>query len=148
MKWIELVLVAVFGFSVALWFSEALVAQDCVYSPRGRTTTHCIIPEVPAEETIAAAATITADACGSIKLITTDDLGAVTTGTTNTFTAPAAANEGCIMLVCNSGGTDNITLDDNALFSAGGDVALTPEDCTTVASTGAIWYQITALEAN
>jgi hypothetical protein len=77
----------------------------------------------PAAQTIAAGNTIADDACGSLKLITS--AGAVTTGTTNTFTAPAAGNKGCIMHVCNTG-ANNITLDNNANFksSGGGRVAL------------------------
>ena len=101
------------------------------------------------EEIIAAAGTITADSCGGVKRISTNDLGAVTTGTTDTFTAPAAANKGCIMQVCNSGGTDAITLDDNALFEASGIGGATPgntvlgvADCVAVASDGAVWRQL------
>jgi len=103
--------------------------------------------DAPAAETIAAAATITADACGGFKAISSG--GAVTTGTTNTFTAPAAGNEGCIMHVCNTG-ANNITLDNNALFkSAGGaDVVMTPDDCVVVVSSGSVWYQGSALLAN
>ena len=103
---------------------------------------------VRAEQAVAGGGTIVDNACGSVKLITTDDGGAETTSTTNTFTAPAESNNGCIMYVCNNGGADNITLDDNALFSAGADVVLTPEDCVTVGSNGSIWYQLSALEAN
>lgn len=103
----------------------------------------------PAAQTIAATNTITANACGGIKLITA--AGAVTTSTTDTFTAPAAGNLGCIMNVCNTG-ANNITLDNNANFkSAGGaDVVMTQDDCVSVGSTGAggVWYQLTALEAN
>lgn len=104
---------------------------------------------MPAAETITAAATITADGCGTIKRITA--AGAVTTGTTNTFTAPASGNAACIMHVCNTG-SNNITLDNNANFISAGaaDVVVTANDCVTVGSTGAsgAWYQLTALEAN
>ena len=103
---------------------------------------------VLAVEVIAGGATITANACGGLKLIATDQGGNETTGTTNTFTAPSATPANCIMYVCNDGAADNIVLDDNALFSAGGNVTLTPEDCVLVANTGSIWYQLTALEAN
>lgn len=106
----------------------------------------------PAAQTIASGNTITSNGCGGMKLITA--AGAVTTSTTNTFTAPATgkgANEGCIMHVCNVG-AQNITLDNNANFkSAGGsDVVVTADDCVMVGSTGAsgVWYQLTALEAN
>jgi hypothetical protein len=94
---------------------------------------------VPTEEVIAAAGTITADACGGVKLITTDDGGQIWTNTTNTFTAPSSANAGCVMYVCNSGDDDNINLDDNELFEAGGNIQLAPEDCVLVASTGTVW---------
>lgn len=94
-------------------------------------------------QSISEGETILADNCHSIKLIATDDLGAVTTNTTNTFTAPSISNRGCIMQVCNSGLLDNITLDDNANFSTGADVVLEPETCVTVGSTGVsgIWYR-------
>lgn len=108
-----------------------------------------LVVNPPAAQTIAAGNTVLDDACGTLKLITS--AGAVTTDTTNTFTAPAAGNEGCIMHVCNTG-ANNITLDNNANFkSAGGaDVVMTADDCVTVGSTGAsgVWYQLTALEAN
>lgn len=103
----------------------------------------------PSSQTIAAGNTIAADGCGTLKRVTS--AGAVSTDTTNTFTAPAAGNNGCIMHVCNTG-ANNITLDNNANFkSAGGaDVVMTADDCVTVGSTGAsgVWYQLTALEAN
>jgi len=104
----------------------------------------------PAEEIIAAAATITADACGTIKQISTNDAGAVTTNTTNTFTAPAAANEGCCMDIINTGGADNITLDNNANFKSigGADIVMTPDDSTRVCSNGSVWYSVGSLVAN
>ena len=103
------------------------------------------ISSPPTAETIEAAATITANACGGFKQITAD--GVVTTNTTNTFTAPAAANSGCVMAVCNTGATNNITLDANANFksTAGADVLLTPADCVIVASNGTAWYQPSAV---
>ena len=104
---------------------------------------------MPSAQTIASGNTIAADACGTLKRITA--AGAVTTDTTNTFTAPAAANAGCCMDVCNTG-SNTITLDNNANFkSAGGaDVVVTADDCLRVCSTGAsgVWYQTTALVAN
>lgn len=116
----------------------------------GNTTpASVIVAEHPATQTIAATDTITADACGTIKPV--DSAGAVTTNTTNTFTAPAAANSGCIMHICNVGAQD-ITLDNNANFksAAAGDITLTASDCVTVGSTGAggAWFQLTAVEAN
>jgi hypothetical protein len=103
---------------------------------------------VPTEEVIAEAATITADACGGVKQITTDDGGQIWTNTTNTFTAPSAANEGCWMYVCNSG-TDTINLDDNALFEAGANIALVEDMCVLVASSGAggVWHRPAAMPA-
>lgn len=101
----------------------------------------------PSSQTIAATNTITADGCGAIKRITA--AGAVTTSTTDTFTAPAAGNTGCIMTVVNVG-ANNITLDNNANFKSAGaaDVVMTPDDVVIVASDGTDWYQVSALEAN
>ncbi|MDI6774020.1 MAG: hypothetical protein QME60_01295 [Verrucomicrobiota bacterium] len=101
-----------------------------------------------AAQTIAAGATITADACGGIKTINAG--GNVTTDTTNTFTAPAAANRGCCMDVTNIDTVDTITLDTNANFNtaAGADVALTPCDVVRVCSDGTDWYQVAAAVAN
>lgn len=107
-----------------------------------------IMMEPPAAQTIGAGGTVTADACGGLKEISS--AGAVTTSTTNTFDAPAAANKGCVMFVCNTG-ANNITLDNNALFKskAAGDVVLTAEDCISVASNGSVWRQLTdILSAN
>ncbi len=100
-------------------------------------------------QTIASTNTVTADSCGSIKTITSG--GAVTTNTTNTFTAFAEGLEGCVMSVCNTG-SNNITLDNNANFaSAGGaDVVLTGNDCVTVGVPDGQtkWYQLTPIVAN
>lgn len=104
----------------------------------------------PTAETIAAAATITVDACGTIKRI--QSTGNVTTNTTNTFTAPAAANSGCCMDVVNIDTVDTITLDNNANFfsAAAADVALGPGDSVRVCSSGTsgAWYQIGATGNN
>jgi len=101
----------------------------------------------PTAQTIADTNTITADACGTIKQITS--AGAVTTNTTNTFTAPAATNTGCIMTVINTG-ANNITLDNNALFKSvgGADVVMTADDAVVVASNGTVWYQVSPLQVN
>jgi hypothetical protein len=106
-----------------------------------------MIKALPDTQTIAAGNTITADGCGGLKNISAAT--AVTTSTTNTFTAPGVANTGCLMIVCNVGAED-ITLDNNALFkSAGGsDVVATPDDCLTVNSDGSVWRQTSALLAN
>ena len=105
---------------------------------------------VPTTQVIGAAGTIAADACGGVKRVSS--AAAVTTSTTNTFTAPAAANAGCVLNVCNENASDAITLDNNALFqsAAAGDVVLGALDCVQVASSGASgkWYQISALQAN
>lgn len=106
-----------------------------------------MIKAAPLTQTIAAGNTVTADGCGGLKNISS--AGAVTTSTTNTFTAPATTNTGCTMVVCNVG-AENITLDNNALFkSAGGaDVVVTPDDCLAVNSDGSVWRQTSALLAN
>ena len=96
---------------------------------------------VPAAESIAAGGTITANACGGLKRVTT--ASAIATSTTNTFTAPGAGNAGCRMDVCNSGAS-NITLDSNANFvpiAAEVDVLLRPGACTPVVSDGTKWFQ-------
>jgi len=96
-----------------------------------------------AAQTLVAAGTIAADSCGTIKRITSVD--PITTNTTNTFTAPAAGNTGCIMWVVNVG-TNTITLDNNANFKSvsAGDVALGAGNVVGVASDGTYWYQTTA----
>lgn len=111
-------------------------------------TANVLMP-IPTSQTIAGGDTVTADACGGVKRISS--AGAVTTSTTNTFTAPAASNAGCVMSVCNVG-ANNITLDNNANFKSpgGADVVMTADDCILVGSTGAsgVWYALTALVAN
>jgi hypothetical protein len=109
----------------------------------GRST----IMTPPTAETVTSGSTITADACGGLKRVTA--AGAVTTNTTDTFTAPGAANTGCLMFVCNTG-SNNITLDNNAHFKSigGADVVLTADDCTTVVSDGTVWRSMTGLVAN
>lgn len=113
-------------------------------APDGR-----FVVSMPATQTIAATNTITGDGCGTVKRITA--ASAVTTNTTNTFTAPSASNSGCRMSVCNVGAS-SITLDNNALFqsAAGANVVLTAADCVEVASTGVggAWYQLAPVSAN
>ncbi len=103
---------------------------------------------VPATETVAAAATITANACGGIKRI--QSTGAQTTNTTNTFTAPTAALAGCVMFLKNVDDTDTITLDTNANFKSAGaaNVALAAGDTIIVGTDGTFWYQFSALLDN
>lgn len=105
---------------------------------------------VAATQVIGAGGTIAADSCGGVKRVSS--AAAVTTDTTNTFTAPAAANAGCVLHVCNENAADAITLDFNANFqsAAAGNVVLGALDCVSVASSGASgkWYQISALQDN
>lgn len=124
-----------------------IAAPDGTVSMFGKNVAAQFMAYPPAAQTIAAGNTVSADACGGIKQISA--AGAVTTDTTNTFTAPSASNNGCVMRVVNTG-ANNITLDNNANFkSAGGaDVVMTADDVVTVGSNGAVWYQLTALEAN
>lgn len=102
----------------------------------------------PASEAVAGAAVITADACGTIKQITS--VGNVTTNTTDTFTSPTASYAGCCMDVVNVDTADTITLDANAKFKTigGADQALGPDDTVRVCSNGTNWYQVGAVAGN
>lgn len=102
---------------------------------------------VPTTQVIGAGGTITADACGGMKLLSS--AAAVTTDTTNTITAPAAANKGCVMYLVNTNASDAITLDDNALFEGSGvagatpgDTAIGASDVCAVGSDGSVWRQL------
>lgn len=99
-------------------------------------------PVPPTAQTIAAGGTITADACGGQKRITSGS--AVTTDTTNTFTAPAASNAGCAMDVCQIT-ANSTTLDSNSNFSTwnGQNITLAVGQCVRVHSDGTTWRQIT-----
>jgi hypothetical protein len=101
----------------------------------------------PATETIVAGASITANACNTLKRLTA--AGAVTTSATETFTAPAVAPPGCIMFLCNVG-ANAITLDVNANFKASGGavVVLGADDCTTVVNDGTVWRSLSGVIAN
>lgn len=92
-------------------------------------------------EDIPAGGTIPADECGSIKKIKAST--AVTTNTTNTFTAPTSGYDGCCMEVFNTG-ANNITLDQNAKFKTVGaaNIVLTSGDFVRVCSNGTNWYQV------
>lgn len=123
--------------------TKKLVVGGKVVDPKGEGA----LAVVPDSETIASGGTITANACGGIKRI--DSGSAVTTDTTNTFTAPAEENRGCVMYVCNTNASDAITLDDNANAElsgiAGGtpgNTALGAADCVTVGSDGSVWRQL------
>jgi hypothetical protein len=104
------------------------------------------LEKFPTAEAIVATATITADACGGIKRISS--ASALTTNTTNTITAPAATNAGCKMTLCNVNAADAITLDKNAniLLVGGADVVLAAGCCIDVYSSGAsgTWKQTSA----
>lgn len=93
-----------------------------------------------------------AGACGGIlRLTATTD---VTSGIVNTFTAPAAANAGCIITVINSGGNGQIGLDDNALFDTGvgypsaGEIKLGTSDSIMIGSLGTRWFTIGTVSDN
>lgn len=80
-----------------------------------------------------------AGACGGIVQLTVT--ANRTTDTTNTFTAPAAANTGCRVDVINGGG-GTITLDTNSLFNVASNIVLGTGDSATVFSTGSAWILI------
>ena len=90
-------------------------------------------------------ATSTADACGTVKQITS--IGNVTT---NTFTSPTASYAGCCMDIVNVDTADTITLDANAKFKTigGANQALGPDDTVRVCSNGTNWYQVGAEAGN
>jgi len=100
-----------------------------------------LIANPPTSEVIAAAAVITANACGTVKQI--NATANRTTNTTDTFTAPTASYAGCCMDVVNVDTVDTITLDQNAKFftGSGADVALAPGKGVRVCSDGTSWYQ-------
>ena len=104
--------------------------------------------------TVAASDTISiAGACGGLVRLTTTDGASVTTDTTDTFTAPATANAGCILSLVNVGGGGAITLDINTNFAAvgypsAGSIILNTNDSITVASTGNTWVKIGTISDN
>lgn len=102
---------------------------------------------MPATQTLVAGNTVTADACGGLKRISSG--GAVTTDTTNTFSAPSPLLGRCVMIVCNVGAS-TITLDKNPLFLVQGgiDLPLPANSCITVGSEGTLWRQLTALQTS
>lgn len=93
---------------------------------------------VPSTEVVAAAETIEADACGGLKRISCT--GDITTGTTNTFTAPASTNKGCQMLVVQVG-SGTCYLDSNGLFPVtnAASIALGQYGSILVVSDGSFW---------
>lgn len=93
-----------------------------------------------ASQVLGAAGTINVvGACGGVLQLTVT--ANRTTNTTNTFTAPSAANAGCRLDVINMGG-GTITLDDNSLFDVAADIVLGTGDSAEVVSTGAAWLLI------
>lgn len=95
-----------------------------------------------ATQTITASATIDlTGACNGLVRIRAD--GDVTTNTTNTFTAPSAANVGCVyyvVSVADNGGT--ITLDDNAHFNTVANVAVGTNDGFVIVQSGNSYHLI------
>lgn len=134
------------GFSPELSAAGAGTDLDIKLTPKGTGSVVVsgagqVIVTPPANQTIAAGNTIAADGCGTLKPITS--LGAVTTNTTNTFTAPASAYNGCIMHVVNVG-ANNITLDNNANFKSlgGADIVLGANDSVIVGCNGTYWFTL------
>jgi hypothetical protein len=96
----------------------------------------------PASQVLASGTVITANACGGVKRIQAG--AAVTTNTTDTFTAVAGITPPCAMDVVNVG-SFTVTLDDNVNFHGAGaaDVVLGSSDTIRViAVTGIGWIQI------
>jgi hypothetical protein len=93
---------------------------------------------VPATETIAAGGTITANACGGIKRITS--ASDVTTDTTNTITAPTSVRVGCAMLIKNVG-TKCVYMDTNTNFpvTTAASLAICGGGALVVWNDGAAW---------
>jgi hypothetical protein len=120
--------------SVAINSTQTTLAAKFVVAP-------------PTAETIGAGATITANACGTVKLITSTAIR--TTNTTDTFASSTASYAGCCMDVLNTG-SFNITLDANAKFKTAGaaDQVLGTDDTLRVCSNGTNWYQVGAISAN
>ena len=127
--------------------SPFIVNQDGNVGIGTVTVPSTFIVSSPTAQTIASGNTIASDSCGSVKLITS--AGAVTTSTTNTFTATSAIYKGCCMRVINVG-ANAITLDNNANFFSNGaaDVVLGAADTVEVCTDGSFWYQIGATGNN
>jgi hypothetical protein len=123
---------------------QALLDVNGTQIFRATTTATAFIMNAASTQTVAAGDTIVANQCGGIKRITAG--GAVTTNTTNTFTQLTSETQ-CIMQVCNVGGTNTITLDQNALFKAtgGANLAVAANTCVWVGFDGGVWRQISAV---
>lgn len=110
-----------------LLLAPALAGAQCFPEASCRVTEAARSPEI-----VAAGATVNLrEVCGTVKPISTDGAGAVTTSTTETFTSSGYG--GCIVTVCNSGTVDAITLDANTNFVSAADVVLGVGDCVIVA---------------
>ena len=97
-------------------------------------------PALQTTQTIANGGIIAADSCGGVKLVTA--AGAVSTSSTNAFTAPAAGNTGCKMKVCNTGAnTITIVRSTNTKTTTGAELALAQNGCVDYLSTGTFWLQ-------
>lgn len=100
----------------------------------------------PATQALAAGFTITANACGGVKLVSAS--ATVTSDTTNTFTAAATAGV-CAMNVVNIG-TNEIILDINTEFpattSGAASIRLASGGSIDVYSNGTTWYHGTWTE--
>jgi hypothetical protein len=115
----------------------------------GKTFTGQLIKTPVATQVIGAGGTIAADSCGGLKLISA--AGAVTTDTTNSFTAPSAALAGCCMTVFNAGDTNSVTIDGNTLtvvVGSAANLAVTAYDAVNFCCDGTTWRQTTALLSN
>ena len=118
-------LIAFIAFWVVL--SVSIAGAQCFPEASCRVTEANRSPEI-----VAAGATINMrEFCGTVKPISTDDSGAVTTSTTETFSSSGYG--GCIVTVCNVGTTDNINLDDNSNFVSAATITLGAGDCVIVA---------------
>lgn len=125
--------------------SDDLTVTDDATVSDDLTVTGDSFKTMVATVTVTAGATISvAGACGGVlRLNATDDR---TTDTTDTLTAPASANAGCVLYIVNQGG-GAITLDNNAKFScANADRILGTRDGITVVQTGSMWVCVGSSE--
>ncbi len=130
---------------------ETAVYRDASgnFSASGVTLDSYFVPPFPDVETIDAAGTITANACGGVKRITS--VGPQTTNTTNTFTPVSSLTTlPCVMDLINIS-TNSITLDSNVNYQglASANVVLTASDTIRVIGiSGTGWTNIGGLGAN
>lgn len=93
----------------------------------------------PATQTIAAGGIVAANACGTLKRITS--ASAVTTDTTDAIATPSASNSGCCMDIVYTG-TETVTLDANAKNDFQANIVLGSGGSVRVCSDGTKWYSI------